>query len=44
MKDAVRISECLYGEDYCFHQGAHIIINRCEEIVDLFIAHYMEIE
>lgn len=42
--DAVRISECLSGEEYCFHKGAHTTINHCEDIVDLFIAHHKEVE
>lgn len=42
--DAVRISECLSGEDYCFHKGAYTTINHCEDIVDLFIAHHKEVE
>lgn len=42
--DAVRISECLSGEDYCFHRGVHTTVNRCEDIVDLFITHYKEAE
>lgn len=40
--DAVRMVECLFGDDYCFNRGVFTTITQCEDIVDLFIEHYKE--
>jgi hypothetical protein len=41
--DAVRIVKFLSEWDGGFHRGVLTIIAQCEDIVDLFIAHYKEV-
>lgn len=42
--DAIRIICAISDDDYHFDNGVHNTISVCEDIVDLFIAHYKEIE
>ena len=42
--DANRIINHLDDDEYYFNDGVYNTISSCEDIVDLFIAHYKEIE